>query len=67
MADARLQVIATVHAKMFAKKYYEMFQIVQMVMGQVDGTDDLPRRIHQMLLDLIQHPQMRDEVRQLRH
>ena len=59
---AKPGVIATVHAKMFAKKYFEMFQIVQMVMGQVDGNDDLARRIHQMLLDLIKHPQMRDEA-----
>lgn len=59
---AKPGVIATVHAKIFARKYFEMFQIVQQVMGQRDIGDDLPRRLNQLCLDLVKHQVMRDEA-----
>eukprot|EP00040_Diaphanoeca_grandis_P036460 m.232435 g.232435 ORF g.232435 m.232435 type:complete len:1418 (-) comp33622_c0_seq1:24-4277(-) len=55
-------VIATVHAKIFSKKYTDMFRMVQQVMGQSDASEDLPTKLHLLLQDLVTHPQMRNEA-----
>jgi hypothetical protein len=55
-------VIAAVHAKIFSKKFTELFTTVQQCMGNVQADNETPRRLHQLLHDTVKHVVMRDEA-----
>lgn len=54
--------IAAVHAKIFSRKFQELFTTVQQCMGNIESDQDTPRKLHQLLHDAVKHVVMRDEA-----